>query len=96
MSKGKIQMRVKIVDSVLCVFILALFTMPPMAHSQEDLLDLSLEELVNIVAGASKREEAVEDSPAVVTVITEKEIKDFGANTLFDILQRAPSIQMLS
>ncbi|MFA5259982.1 MAG: TonB-dependent receptor [Candidatus Omnitrophota bacterium] len=89
-------MRVKIVDSVLCVFMLALFTMPPMAHSQEDLLDLSLEELLNVVVGASKREEAVEDSPAVVTVITEKEIKDFGANTLFDILQRAPSIQMLS
>jgi len=80
------------IDRILCVFMLALFMMPHIAHSQEGLLELSLEELLNVVVGASKREEAVKDSPAVVTVITEKEIKDFGANTLFDILQRAPSI----
>ncbi|HOY10385.1 MAG TPA: TonB-dependent receptor plug domain-containing protein, partial [Candidatus Omnitrophota bacterium] len=89
-------MRVRMIDRILCVFMLALFMMPHIAHSQEGLLELSLEELLNVVVGASKREEAVKDSPAVVTVITEKEIKDFGANTLFDILQRAPSIQMLS
>ncbi|MBN2408040.1 MAG: TonB-dependent receptor [Elusimicrobia bacterium] len=48
---------------------------------------------VPMVVTASKKEEKIQDAPAVVTVITAKEIKDFGANTFYDILLRMPSIQ---
>jgi len=62
--------------------------------SAKDLASYSLEDLLTMnVRTASKKEEKVTETPAVVTVITAAEIKDFGATTLLDVLQRAPSIQ---
>ncbi|MDY6987913.1 MAG: TonB-dependent receptor [Thermodesulfobacteriota bacterium] len=56
-----------------------------------DLLDMSLEELLEIeVTTASKRAEKVHDAPGIVTVITAKEIEQFGAVNLMDVLERAP------
>ncbi len=56
-------------------------------------LDMSFEELVKVkVKTASKKEESIADAPGIVTVVTKKEIKSFGANTLVDILHRIPSV----
>jgi len=65
--------------------------------ANDDLLDLPLEELLNIVVKvASKKNESVKDAPGVISVITRKEIEDFGGTSLVDILNRAPSLQMMS
>jgi outer membrane receptor for ferrienterochelin and colicins len=51
--------------------------------------DLSLEELMNIpVVTASKTSQGVLDAPAVMTVISEREIISYGAMTLQDLLDR--------
>ncbi|MBN1622259.1 MAG: TonB-dependent receptor [Endomicrobiales bacterium] len=57
--------------------------------SLEDLLFMDMGSIVT----ASKKEEKIQEAPAVVTVITAQEIKDFGAVTFYDVLQRMPSIQ---
>ncbi len=53
------------------------------------------EEEAKIVT-ASKRLEGLHDAPGVVTVITKEEIRSFGFVSLVDVLNRAPSIQMMS
>jgi len=48
------------------------------------------------VVSVSKYAESISKAPGIVTVITAKEIEDFGATDLFEVLERAPSFQMLS
>ncbi len=63
----------------------------------KDLNAYSLQELLNLkVVGVSKKDEILEEAPGVVSIITAHEIKSYGANNLIDILQQAPSLQMLS
>jgi outer membrane receptor protein involved in Fe transport len=63
---------------------------------REELLQLPLEQLLTIkVSTPSKRAETQVEAPGVFSVITAEEISGFGANSLFDILERAPSIQTL-
>jgi outer membrane receptor for ferrienterochelin and colicins len=61
-------------------------------YAQEDdsaIYELTLEELMNIeVTSASKSSESVQDAPAIITVISESEIKSYGALTLQDVLDR--------
>ena len=57
--------------------------------SSEELLFMEIPAVVT----ASKKEENIQEASAVVTVITAAEIKDFGAGTFYDVLQRIPSIQ---
>ncbi|MDY6951149.1 MAG: TonB-dependent receptor [Thermodesulfobacteriota bacterium] len=55
------------------------------------LFAMSLEELMEMeVTTASKRAEKVHDAPGIVTVITAKEIEQFGAVNLMDVLERVP------
>jgi outer membrane receptor for ferrienterochelin and colicin len=62
----------------------------------EELQELSLEQLLAIrVTTLSKRAETRVEAPGVFSVITADEIAGFGANSLFDILERAPSVQTL-
>jgi outer membrane receptor for ferrienterochelin and colicin len=66
------------------------------AEDREYLGDLTIEQLMNMeISVVSKKAEGVARAPGVVTVITADEIKAFGAKTLADVLERAPSIQML-
>jgi len=59
----------------------------------EDLLDLSLEKLMQVrITTISKTEEALSRSPGVMTVITAKEIAQFGANSLYEVIERATSV----
>lgn len=58
-----------------------------------DLLELSLEKLMEVrITTISKAEEALNRSPGVMTVITAKEIAQFGANSLYEVLERATSV----
>jgi outer membrane receptor protein involved in Fe transport len=57
---------------------------------------MSLEQLLTIkVTTPSKRAETPVEAPGVFSVITADEIAGFGANSLFDVLERAPSVQTL-
>jgi outer membrane receptor for ferrienterochelin and colicins len=47
-----------------------------------------------IVEGVSKKAEKLSESPGIVDVITAKDIQDFGAKNLFEVLQRATSTFM--
>ena len=58
----------------------------------EQVAELSLQELAQVVAVASKREESVFDAPGIVSIITKEEIRQFGAGTLYELLNRMPSI----
>ncbi len=61
--------------------------------SKKDILYLSFEEIMQLqVEVASKKKENITDAPGIITVISQKEIQDFGANTLFEILHRIPSV----
>ncbi|MCF6243186.1 MAG: TonB-dependent receptor [Bacteroidales bacterium] len=63
----------------------------------DDLFDLSFEELLNVkVSVASKSEEALEDAPGIITVITQEEIQGYVANSLGDILNRITGAILLS
>lgn len=69
------------------------------AEEEEDnlkkLVNLSLEELMNVkIITASKNEESATDAPGIISVITAKEINDFGANSLFEVLERVTSVYM--
>jgi outer membrane receptor for ferrienterochelin and colicins len=59
----------------------------------DSLYEMSLEELMNItVTTASKSSESINEAPAVISVITSREIEAFGALTLVDVLNRATAL----
>lgn len=61
------------------------------------LLNLNIEELSEMtVQSASKRAEHVTEAPGIVTIITASEITKYGGNSLFDIIRRAPNINLIS
>jgi outer membrane receptor for ferrienterochelin and colicin len=81
------------------LFLLNIFAFPLRAEEDDTdmkhLINLSLEELMDIkIITASKNEESVENAPGIISVITSKEIDDFGANSLFEVLERVTSIYM--
>lgn len=67
------------------------------SSAAQDFSEMSLEELLNVkVVTASKSLERMRDAPGVVTVVTAKEIEELGAVNLVDVLNRLPSVQVLS
>jgi outer membrane receptor for ferrienterochelin and colicin len=69
------------------------FAQTPENVTAEELINMSLEELMNItVTTASKNQESVKDAPAIISVITAKEIEGYGAMSLSEILDRATAI----
>jgi outer membrane receptor for ferrienterochelin and colicins len=65
--------------------------------ADSSMYELSLEDLMKItVTTASKAEERIEDAPAVMNIITAKEIESYGANSLSEVLDRLTSIYMIS
>lgn len=62
---------------------------------QDDLADLSIEELANIqVTSVSKRPERLQDAPAAVFVITADDIRRSGADSLPEALRLAPNLHV--
>lgn len=64
------------------------------SHAETDLTELPIEQLmqVQVVTGASKYAQAVNDAPANVSVITADDIKAYGWSTLADILRSLPGL----
>ena len=59
-----------------------------------ELLSLDISDLTNLVVSvASKRDEKIGEAPSVISMVTAKEIKAFGAKNLKDVLARVTSIQ---
>jgi outer membrane receptor for ferrienterochelin and colicins len=89
--------------NLLCICFLSFIicaTAKLQAQENRILLDtleiLSLEELMNIpVVTASKTRENLQDAPAIVSVVTDREIENYGANNLLDVLDRVCSIYNL-
>jgi outer membrane receptor for ferrienterochelin and colicins len=63
------------------------------AGASTELAGLSLEELMNVeISVASKRPETTFEAPGVVVVVPREEIELYGDRTLFELMQRQPSI----
>ncbi|WP_196139215.1 TonB-dependent siderophore receptor [Aliikangiella sp. G2MR2-5] len=61
------------------------------AEESEELLDISLEDLLNItVSSASGIEESLSDAPATMVVITAKDIRQRGYDNLSEVMQDLP------
>lgn len=71
----------------------ALFAMP--ASAEDDLLDMSLEELMNIeVTSVSKKAESKNDTAAAITVITAEDIRRGGFTSIPEALRVVPGVQV--
>jgi len=65
------------------------------ANLKSDLLQLSIEELMNIeVISASKRKQKLTETPAAVFVITGDDIRRSGATSIPEALRMAPGVQV--
>jgi outer membrane receptor for ferrienterochelin and colicins len=61
--------------------------------SPSDLAILSLEELMRItVTTASKKSESLFDAPAIMVVLTERDLQSYGGRSLVEILDRTTSV----
>ncbi len=58
-------------------------------QSMDDLLDMSLEDLMNMqVSVSTKSSVNIRETPGIVSVITQKEIQNSGARDIIDLVQR--------
>lgn len=74
-----------------------LFVPSASAQRMEDLMEVSLKDLMNAtITSASKKEEKAFDAPSVITTITAKDIETFGGSSLYEILERSPGFYGLS
>jgi outer membrane receptor for ferrienterochelin and colicins len=63
------------------------------SHSPQDVMDMSLEDLLNVqITTASRLEEKQSDAPGMVSVVTKDELVRFGGTTLKDVLERVPGL----
>lgn len=70
---------------------------PALADEQvTELADFSFEELLNIdVATAGKFMQSTAQAPAVISIITKEDIALYGGQSLLQVLERLPSVQMM-
>jgi outer membrane receptor for ferrienterochelin and colicins len=85
---------VVIVSKVLFTFLIcAFFIGQGFAQDTEELVSMSLEDLLNMeVITVSKSSEKLSDAPGVISVVSKQEIQMFGGTTLKDILERVPGL----
>lgn len=61
-----------------------------------DLTTLSLDDLLRVqVTTASKRPESVFDAPAIMVVLTEKDLQSYGARSMVEVIDRTTSVFFL-
>lgn len=66
----------------------------PVCAAQQDLFELSLEELSRVtVTGSTLTEKSVRDVPASVTVFTRADLQALAVNSLDDLMNRVPGMQ---
>jgi len=71
-----------------------LFALLPTARTDAgDLLDMSLESLMNVtVVGASRYEQKITEAPSYASILTAEDIKKNGYRTLADLLRTLPGV----
>ncbi len=77
------------------IFVLSilLLSLSVFAQETEELVTMSLEDLLNMeVITVSKSSEKLSDAPGVISVVSKQEIQMFGGTTLKDILERVPGL----
>jgi len=78
---------------VLFFLICSFFIGQSFAQDTEELVTMSLEDLLNMdVITVSKSAEKLSDAPGVISVVSKQEIQMFGGTTLKDILERVPGL----
>ncbi len=94
----------KLIHLLMTTFFLCGFVLEAQAHggtsSEEKEFDqmfsTDLTDLMNMrVTVASKKAENVSEAPGIVSVVTAREIQQFGAKNLKEVLNRVPSIQSI-
>lgn len=77
------------------IFLSGFSVQSPTVLSAKELVDMTLEELMEVrIVTASRSEEVLNQAPSVMSIITAKEIERFGGNNLFEVLERITSIYM--
>jgi iron complex outermembrane receptor protein len=87
------------------VLFILIFTLAIALHSQaqetddsmgkEDLLEMSLEELMNInITSASNVDESLSRAPATIIIISAKEIEERGYTEFYDVLNDLPGFDL--
>ncbi|PJC70383.1 MAG: hypothetical protein CO017_05640, partial [Zetaproteobacteria bacterium CG_4_8_14_3_um_filter_59_5] len=56
-------------------------------------MDMLFDEQDTVISATESRR-ALDQSPAIVTVITEKQIKDMGVHTLIEVLEAVPGFKV--
>lgn len=68
-----------------------------MEDGEKDLFSMSLEELMNVkVVSASRKEETLADAPSNITVVTAKQIKEWGSRDIKDVVRRIAGFQVIA
>lgn len=80
-----------------CCLLFPIASYPASQHpSSEEPSELSLFEDIPTVVTASKKNERITEAPSIISVITEKEIRRMGAQTLADVLRTIPGIEIIT
>ena len=87
---------IPVISGAACAIVgLALLHSAAAQDSERPIWDYSLEDLMAItVVTPSKTEEQLIQAPSVVTLIGWKDIEAYGANSLFDVLDRAAGLYL--
>ncbi len=78
-----------------CLALLLVIPNAALGQSAPELIDLSLEELLNVtITSVSKKAEKLSEAPAAIFVLTAEDIRRSGASTIADALRLAPGVQV--
>ncbi len=81
---------------IIIFFFSATMASQVLALDVEDLMEMSLEDLLNTsVVSATKKEQSIGDAPAIVTVITSQQIRDRGYRSVAEALGSVVGLDML-
>lgn len=85
---------------MLCIWIFLIISLPCFLFTQEqlkqeDLFEMSIEELMNVkVVTASRHEQKMSEAPATAIIITEDQIKNRNYQSLLDVLHDLPDFKI--
>jgi outer membrane cobalamin receptor len=82
----------KTLSTFLALVLVTFFSFSQTTPPPEDVPELSLEELMNIKISVSKTNLSLRETPAIISVITRKEIRNMGARDLMDVLNQIPGL----
>lgn len=83
-----------LISAISALLIVSNHTSASSGNKNDDLFDLSLEELLNLkVSIASKTEESVYSAPSSVTVFTREQIRRMGVEDVYHLLNYVPGFQ---